>query len=137
YTTVVYEASCGHAGRILASTKGYLRAENDKTVVRRDLSMRWIDEEEPWVSYKYDLCDADRNETEHTGGWLIADGGYHRVRAMTCRRCVCEREGEIQWRKRLESVRKDIECLFDRLKGRLRLFKSGVLFLDRGKIDNA
>lgn len=80
YTTLVYEAICDHAGRILASTKGYPGAENDKTIVKRDLSMLRIDQEEPWASYKYNLCDVNGNVTEHTGGWLIADGGYHRVR---------------------------------------------------------
>lgn len=41
------------------------------------------------------------------------------------------------WSKRLESVRKDIECFFGRLKGRFRLFKTGVVFQKREKIDNA
>ncbi|CAM9180950.1 unnamed protein product, partial [Hapterophycus canaliculatus] len=138
YTTVVYKAICDHAGRILASTKGYPGAENDRTVVRRDLSVRRIDKEEPWVSYKYDLCDAYSNETEHTGGWLIADGGYHRqVRLLMCPFKVYANTEEQQWSKRSESVGKDIECLFGRLKKRFRLFNTGVLFLDQGKIDNA
>lgn len=37
----------------------------------------------------------------------------------------------------MESVRKDIECLFGRLKGRFRLFKTGILFSTSEKIDNA
>ena len=37
----------------------------------------------------------------------------------------------------MESVRKDIECCFGRLKGRWRLFKRGILFSSREKIDNA
>lgn len=44
---------------------------------------------------------------------------------------------EQQWSKRLESVRKDIECLFGRLKGRFRLFKTAIVFLHRESIDNA
>ncbi|CAN0185610.1 unnamed protein product, partial [Pylaiella littoralis] len=42
-----------------------------------------------------------------------------------------------EWSKRFESVRKDIECFFGRLKGRFRLFKTGILFNSREKIDNA
>ena len=38
--------------------------------------------------------------------------------------------------KRVESVRKDIECCLARLKGRWRLFKKGILFVSREKIDN-
>lgn len=44
---------------------------------------------------------------------------------------------EVFWSKRLESIRKDIECLFGRLKGRWRLFKGTILFDRREKIDNA
>ena len=44
---------------------------------------------------------------------------------------------EYKWSKRVESVRKDIECCFGRLKGRWRLFKKGILFSSREKIDNA
>ncbi|CAN0568555.1 unnamed protein product, partial [Ectocarpus sp. 12 AP-2014] len=84
YTTVVFEAICDHAGRILASTKGYPGAENDKTVVQRDLSVRRVEGEEPWVSYKYEMNDETSDVTEHTGGWLIAVGGYHRVPLLIC-----------------------------------------------------
>lgn len=96
YTTVVFEAICDHANRILASTKGYPGAENDKTVVQRDLSVRRVEGEEPWVSYKYEMYDETGDVMEHTGGWLIADGGYHRVRARkyhlldgSVRGCTC------------------------------------------------
>lgn len=44
---------------------------------------------------------------------------------------------EMAWSTRLESVRKDIECVFGRAKGRWRLFKTGILFSTREKIDNA
>lgn len=82
YTTLVYEASCDHSGRILSSTKGFPGAENDKTVVKRDLSVTRMQEEEPWTSYKFVLFDLEGNTTEHTGGWLIVDGGYHRVSSV-------------------------------------------------------
>lgn len=59
------------------------------------------------------------------------------VRLLICPFKVYASVEEQQWSKRLESVRKDIECFFGRLKGRFRLFKTGILFLDRGKIDNA
>lgn len=46
-------------------------------------------------------------------------------------------EAQQEWSKRFESIRKDIECLFGRLKGRFRLFKTGIMFGTREKIDNA
>ena len=79
YTSVAFEVTCDHTGRILASTKGYPGAENDKTIIKRDLSVRRIRDDDPWASYKYELRGLDGTVTEHTGGWLIVDGGYQRV----------------------------------------------------------
>lgn len=44
---------------------------------------------------------------------------------------------EVKWSQRLESIRKDIECCFGRVKGRWRFFKGTILFDSREKIDNA
>ena len=42
----------------------------------------------------------------------------------------------ILWRKRLESVRKDIECFFGRLKGRFRILKLPIVYQDKAQIDD-
>lgn len=43
---------------------------------------------------------------------------------------------EIAWSKRLESVRKDVECFFGILKGRFRILKLPVLYRKREDVDN-
>ncbi|CAM9683540.1 unnamed protein product [Discosporangium mesarthrocarpum] len=48
---------------------------------------------------------------------------------------------ELKWSKRLESVRKYVECFFGRLKGRFRILKMPLMFWvsnanSREKIDN-
>ena len=75
YPSVVVEAMCDHAGRIIATTKSYPGAKNDKTIISRDKSVWRIRDEEPWKSMKYKLNNADGTETEYTGAWLIVDGG--------------------------------------------------------------
>ena len=70
------EATCDHVGRIIAATKSYPGAENDKTVIARHESISRIRDEEPWKSYPYKLRNADGTETDYTGAWLIVDGGY-------------------------------------------------------------
>ncbi|CAN0383374.1 unnamed protein product, partial [Pylaiella littoralis] len=134
YTSVVFEAICDHAGRIIASTKGYPGAENDKTVVKRDLSVNRIQHEEPWASYKYELY----------GPYHIHFSFFRPCSFWPYTRCpfICPYKTyasveQQEWSKRFESVRKDIECFFGRLKGRFRLFKTGILFNSREKIDNA
>ncbi|CAN0007374.1 unnamed protein product, partial [Laminaria digitata] len=76
FTSVVLEVTSDHTGRIIASTRGYPGAENDKAVVRRDLSVIRIRDNDPGASYKYELRGLDGTVTEHTGGWLVVDGGY-------------------------------------------------------------
>ena len=43
---------------------------------------------------------------------------------------------EIAWSKRLESVRKDVECFFGVLKGRFRILKLPILYKEMEDIDN-
>lgn len=74
YTTVVFEAICDHAGRILASTRGFPGAENDKTVVKRDLSVLRVDQEEPWASYKYHLSVRSQRQRDGTHGGMAHRG---------------------------------------------------------------
>lgn len=50
---------------------------------------------------------------------------------------VYANDEEDAWSSRLESVRKDIECVFGRIKGRFRIFKTALLFSTREKVDNA
>ena len=41
------------------------------------------------------------------------------------------------WSRRLESMRKDIECCYGRVKGRFRLFRGDIIYKSRASIDNA
>ena len=41
-----------------------------------------------------------------------------------------------KWSKRLESVRKDVECCFGRLKGRFRILKLPCRFQSKERVDN-
>ena len=41
------------------------------------------------------------------------------------------------WSEWVESVRKDVECLFGILKGRFRLLRGGICFQHKDEIDNA
>ncbi|CAN0408744.1 unnamed protein product, partial [Discosporangium mesarthrocarpum] len=45
-------------------------------------------------------------------------------------------EDQLQWSKRLESVRKDVECFCGILKGRFRILKLPLGFRDEDRIDN-
>ncbi|CAM9617224.1 unnamed protein product [Laminaria digitata] len=108
FTSVAFEVTGDHTGRIIASTWGHPGAENDKTVVRRDLSAVRIRDNDPWASYKYELRGLGGTVTEHTGGWLVVDGGYYRVPLVICPMKAFANDEDMTWSTRLGSVRKDI-----------------------------
>ena len=73
---------------------------------------------------------------QETGAYLICDGGYHRWR---CLQCPLRFENEVKavsWNKWVEGVRKDIECIFGRLKGRWRSCRVGSLWQQQGRVCN-
>mmetsp|Transcript_25676 Transcript_25676/g.24534 ORF Transcript_25676/g.24534 Transcript_25676/m.24534 type:complete len:218 (+) Transcript_25676:1104-1757(+) len=86
---------------------------------------------------KYSLVLNDLGETEWVKGvYVITDGGYHRwVSTMSATRHNPNHDF-VEWRKKMESVRKDIECMFGVLKGRFRILKTPILFHKKDDVDN-
>jgi len=70
------------------------------------------------------------------GLYLICDGGYHFWRELICPWKHSSVEPVYKWSQRLESVRKDVECCFGRLKGRFRVLKLPMRFQDSDKVDS-
>ena len=65
-----------------------------------------------------------------SGAFGINDGGYHKWAATQSADKTDTGPSYAEWRKQMESVRKDIECFFGR-------FKTPLTFHDKGDIDNA
>ena len=72
-----------------------------------------------------------------SGAFGINDGGYHKWAATQSADKTDTGPSYAEWRKQMESVRKDIECFFGRFKSRFRMFKTPLTFHDKGDIDNA
>lgn len=70
------------------------------------------------------------------GPYLIIDNGYAKWRIMQCPIKFCINDRELRWTSRLESVRKDVEYFFGRLKARFRILQSNILFHQQHKVDN-
>ena len=79
---------------------------------------------------------ADGTQSITRGPYLITDNGYAKWRIMQCPIKFCTNERELRWASRLESVRKDVECYFGRLKARFRILQSNILFHHQYKVDN-
>ena len=70
------------------------------------------------------------------GAYLIVDGGYLRWKCLQCGLRTSSDDDYINWRIRMESVRKDIECYFGRLKQRFKILKIPNLIQSKKKIDD-
>jgi hypothetical protein len=68
--------------------------------------------------------------------YLIVDGGYHKWRCLQCPLKHSAIHREMLWSKWLETVRKDVECVFGVLKGRFRCLKLPVYYHDKKSIDD-
>ena len=79
---------------------------------------------------------ADGSDITVRSAYLITDNGYAKWRMMQCPIKCSTNEHELRWSTRLESVRKDVECFFGRLKARFRILHMRILFHQQYKVDN-
>jgi len=120
YTSIAYNVICDHKGRAQAVLAGTYGAFNDKTIVRYDNYVHAIRTQAFFTELQYEVrtgpgaCDVEMVE----GAYLIIDGGYHKWAATQAAAKVTTSLNYTAWRTRVESVRKDIECFFGRLKAR-------------------
>lgn len=137
FPTIAYNCTGEHDGSFNFCTSGSYGACNDKTIVRFDSYIESLRTEKLYTEMKYSLLVSETGETEMASGvYVITDGGYHHwVSTMSATRHNPNPDF-VAWRKQMESVRKDIECMFGVLKGRFRILKTPCLFHSKEHIDN-
>ena len=79
YPTIAYEVTVDHTGRVLGVTRGFPGAQNDKTIIRYDLTVRKVREEAPYRDRTFKLTKRDGTTKDVKGNYLIVDHGYHKV----------------------------------------------------------
>ncbi|CAM9609651.1 unnamed protein product, partial [Discosporangium mesarthrocarpum] len=136
FPSIAYSATVDHTRRALALTAGFAGATNEKTIVRYDPSVDRVK-----IHEEYTQMEDTLRESTKKGAYLIVDGGYHQWRCLMCPLKSALAVAELTWSKRLESVKKYVECFFGRLKGRFRILKMPLTFWvstanSREKIDN-
>jgi hypothetical protein len=120
----------------LATTPGFCGRWNDKTIVNYDAYVHAIRTLDAYTKTSYILDKADGTRTKVSGVYLITDGGYHLWRVAQCPSKTSSVKAVVRYSKALESVRKDVECVFGKLKGRFRILKLPNRFNTSAKVDN-
>lgn len=113
---------------MIAATKGHPGARNDKTIVKFDGFVTAINNGKLYQDVPYILATDEGNEIQLKGLYLIVDGGYHKWCCLPCPMKHTSKFKEGLWSKWVESVRKDVECVFGILKGRFRCSKLPIFY---------
>ena len=109
---------------------------NDKTIVKYDDAVEIVRRDKLFTEYSYSVEKADGTRKLTRGAYLIVEGGYLRWKCLQCGLRSSSDEDYAAWRKKIESVRKDIECYFGRLKQRFKILRIPNLMTTKEKIDN-
>ena len=136
YATLSYEVTVDHRKKIIAATIGHPGCRNDKTIVKFDGFVTAIHDGDIYSDVEFDLKKNDGTTTKEKGLYLIVDGGYHKWRCLQCPLKHTSIPKDALWSKWVESVRKDVECVFGILKGRFRCLKLPIYHHDNAVIDN-
>jgi hypothetical protein len=138
YPTIAYEVICDHSGYIMSCSPGYYGACNDKTIVRFDSVIQKLKSKEIYYNVEWFVYTNEIGDKEYfSSPYVIVDGGYHNwVVTIAANDTFRSDPDYIRWQKRMESVRKDIECVFGRLKSRFRILKNPIQYQKKHQIDN-
>eukprot|EP00797_Seminavis_robusta_P021439 Sro3344_g347030.2 (377) ;mRNA; r:5289-6419 len=129
-----YNLSTNHRKQILHTTKGHRSRWNDKTLAYYDSFLNRIHEGSILQDVTFFLLERsteNNNEsvikrTKYKGAWWIVDNGYHR---WSCTQAPGKSDmyrPQQRLSEFIESMRKDVECVFGILKGRWRVLKTGI-----------
>ena len=136
YPTLAYNVISDHRGRALAMMPGAYGTVNDKTIVKSDLAVEKVRTDPLFTDYQYEVRSSSGERSMMKGAYLIVDGGYLRWKCLQCGLRTSSDDDYIDWRRRIESVRKDIECYFGRLKQRFKILRIPNLMKTKKIIDD-
>lgn len=135
YPTVAYEVVVDHLRRILAVVRGQPGARNDKAIVRLDQLVLTVKEGRLYGDVVFMVRTVSGLKTIK-GLYMITDGGYHKWRCLQSTDKHASLEAAVLFSKRMESVRKDVECVFGILKKRFTLLSSHIQLQTIEEIDS-
>ena len=143
FPSLGFNVTVNHAKRIRAVAGAYPGTRNDKTLAYHDQftiglrtgAMR-LRGGRAVRDVPYDLYSVDGSVQRLKGPWIVCDGGYHRWRVYQGPLKFSSDKNKLRWTKRLESVRKDVECTFGILKKRFRVLKTPLTFMTASTVSH-
>ena len=128
YPTIAFNVVCDSTTRVQSISRAFHGKVNDKTLVRCDDFVSRLRSDPEYKRLAFDLGEKDGVKKQWLGAYIMCDGGYHQWRETISGLKGTADPDEASFAARLESVRKDVEALFGRVKKRFRVLKVGLLF---------
>ena len=119
--TLGYSMTCSHARRIYHCSHGFAGSKNDKTISKFEALLEAVSSEPLYTEATWTCFQADGQVLNRKGVYLICDGGYHKWYHMICGLKNTASLAHTLWSCQMESVRKDVECLYGILKMRFAI----------------
>jgi hypothetical protein len=135
YPSVAFNVACDSTTRVHHVYGSSPGAVNDKTMARLDPFMVDMHLNGKYADHTFQLYNPNTMEYEtHKGLYSICDGGYHLWRVTQAPVKHASREWDRKYSKRMESVRKCVECLFGRLKKRFLILNKGTVLKNEAQL---
>lgn len=135
-----YNVTVNHSRRILASTPGHPATWNDKTLILFDTLICDVHKGIIPNEFHFELFEYNRNgevvKANYKGVWFIVDNGYLNWSCTVPPDNNATCYESIRFSEWLESMRKDVECVFGILKGRFAMLRYGIRFHRLEHCDN-
>jgi DDE superfamily endonuclease len=130
----VFEVSVNHRGIITSATKGFYGSVTDQSIVKFDGAMTAM-RDGCYDVFQYQLYDGKGGKVTMNGAYALCDNGYHPWPCLMYPSKDSISDADTDWSEMLESLRKDIECLFGQMKQEFAILKYGSRFnsLDPGR----
>lgn len=128
YPSIAFQCISNFERRIMGVSRAQYGTRNDKSIVRRDHNVHEV--VAGWYStVEWEFFSLDGDVKTDTGYYLICDNGYLRWPTSICPYMHADKTSmEGYFSTNLESVRKDIECVFGIMKKRWKVLDHGFKF---------
>ena len=127
-----FNLTSNHRRKILHSTPGYPARWNEKIIVLMDELATRLKKGKIVTDNVFELFDYNDNDNviifsiKYREAWLLVENGYLNWSTTIPPLKQTMMHKETRWSEWLESVRKNVECIFGILKDRWRILKSGI-----------
>ena len=136
YPTLAFNVSVLHSKWIIHTTTWVAGTVNDKTQAKNDDLLHDLRAQKIHPEIVYYLYDSQGARIPHTGVYALVDNGYLQWRCLQAPLKHAAGDDGALWSKRLESVRKGVECTFGILKRRFRILRQAFQLRDPEAIND-